>query len=511
MIELPNEIWPLIASFLSVGELWNIRGLNKPFYHIALDEHYRMVKVDIGRSPSGEYSHSLLRLCDENVAGRVREIDYCQTSSPQDWRNQSSNKPRNRFLSLKQRIRGTPPIGTKIVMNAITNLKNVSSVRIHTFIPLTKYSKEWKPILHAGLGAHSESTRSLSLVIPFENMSELVPSFITLPRLQSLSISLLLPYSRREGLEATFSTTVTSTIVPFINRHRLSLHSIDMRLPSSPALDYIPIFGPVDPPNLDMSLLFKGLHHIPHLASASFSISALTDPNLISGFLQVHSGTMLHLDISLTGDITPLIDRIFGLSQLPLVESFSVDYQNYLKDVIVNNPITKFMHRNSSSLTSLKVLGKFHRRAELLDLFSQAADTLVFYSKLRHLTVGVHSLTPEIVDIISFRLFALEDLHLHVRWFKRRDESTHNEEYEFCLEMNRRTYPDWQLRHLTVMKTDQRNRKSGVNYCITAMAEALPSLQTFNGVSRSEYLAKAPSITTGIDKHDRLPWDSTRT
>ena len=47
MVDIPFDIWLHITSFLSKSELWDKRTINHMVFHIALDNHYRPVSINL--------------------------------------------------------------------------------------------------------------------------------------------------------------------------------------------------------------------------------------------------------------------------------------------------------------------------------------------------------------------------------------------------------------------------------------------------------------------------------
>jgi len=50
MVDLPEEIWLHIATFLTAPDIWRLRTMNRVFLGIALDNRYRVVVI-----PSSTY------------------------------------------------------------------------------------------------------------------------------------------------------------------------------------------------------------------------------------------------------------------------------------------------------------------------------------------------------------------------------------------------------------------------------------------------------------------------
>jgi len=62
MVDIPFDIWLHITSFLSKAELWDIRTINRMVFHIALDNHYRSVNINLDFCEKRENIQSFRRL-----------------------------------------------------------------------------------------------------------------------------------------------------------------------------------------------------------------------------------------------------------------------------------------------------------------------------------------------------------------------------------------------------------------------------------------------------------------
>jgi len=62
MVDFPFDIWLHITSFLSKPELWDIRTINRMVFHIALDNHYRSVNINLDFCEQRENIQSFRRL-----------------------------------------------------------------------------------------------------------------------------------------------------------------------------------------------------------------------------------------------------------------------------------------------------------------------------------------------------------------------------------------------------------------------------------------------------------------
>ncbi|PPQ94236.1 hypothetical protein CVT25_006662 [Psilocybe cyanescens] len=506
MDDIPYELWLHITSFLLQDEIWALRSLNKSLFSIAMESRFQTVAVSLNNIVSKEYRRKFLRFNDCNIAMRVHELayyDYAVTDFPQS--SKTSRRTRM-LLYIKRYFRNCVTSDKSLAISVVANFKEVRYVKIKFDYLRGRIFRESIPLFHASL-LSSIHLQSLSFSYPFELMVTVLPPALFLPHLSSFSMTLFTLPEKTE-VDQSFLDTATMTMAPFLNRHRLTLTTVELNLEPLPPTWSMVLTAMST--NFNLSPLFKSLDHIPHLQTLSISISASTSPDCITRFLKIHSHTLRHLTISMTD---PEISTTRGVldqleATLPFLETFVIQYQYdsmHLAPSTYQEVTLGFIRRHASSLTCLRILKSPHSRAQFLTLL----DPLVSYPRLRYLKMGLQILTPEMLDLFTASLPDLYELDLSIHYFKRRHTSPLeiNEEYEFCYEIGHHDYHLWKLQHLTLL-LENKGRRAKTSYGAAAVAEAMPFLHTFNGITWKQFIREARSV---IDVLPQIKSDLPRT
>jgi len=68
MVDLPDEIWLHIATFLTASDSWRLRSMNRSFLGIALDNRYRVVVIPSSTYETKDFALQFQRLgCVEST------------------------------------------------------------------------------------------------------------------------------------------------------------------------------------------------------------------------------------------------------------------------------------------------------------------------------------------------------------------------------------------------------------------------------------------------------------
>ncbi|KAF4623149.1 hypothetical protein D9613_002295 [Agrocybe pediades] len=144
--------------------------------------------------------------------------------------------------------------------------------------------------------------------------------------------------------------------------------------------------------------------------------------------------------------------------------------------------------RGRATSIELKLEADLQLSLEELLLFLQ----LDVMSQLTHISLSLHTLTPQHFALFVDRMPMLRSLELEVQIFNCGVGSYGSD--EFCRYMQRCSYPDWGLQHMSVvnLKVDLESSSweniSGTRI-MTAFVHALPNAAMFNGIPRSKYLS----------------------
>lgn len=315
------------------------------------------------------------------------------------------------------------------VVNTIARFKKVSLLRIETGYD-TRLRPPGLQLIHGGLRILANTLRTLILTVPLKMMSTIILPDLVLTRLETLEIiplPLERPMIQNDNL-AVYSSTLKATILPFVNRHRLTLRSFSF-FPPKVQMFWI-LSNPKAITYFNLALLFEGINYIPHLSSLSVSVPAHTSPNDATyRYFSRHSKTPRRLHLSMAHmsvlDYLTFLERFEVL--MPQLEALTLDFGFRSRNLTVDPSLPKFLSQYSSSLKNLELLKKQHGKREIFALFEIPQGSPVVYPKLRRLEVWLYCLTPEILDMMSCSLPDLEDLDLAVRIFRGEIASIKNE------------------------------------------------------------------------------------
>lgn len=439
--DIPYEIWLYIASFLSKDELWALYGLNKILDDIAIDNRFRRVAISLNDAASKKYrrrfsdfrcDNEYLNLChranlkgnpnsDYKIATRVLKLSFSPQIST-DFPN-TSKKTQN-IKKLLQIIRNYVQRDRNLVIKTIQGFTNVRHVDIRFGHLRDTIFRESIPLLHASLLPSSDQLRSLHFSFPSELMRVVLPRRLFLPNLNSFTMSLFTLPGHMPA-DKVFSDAVTKTLVPFLNRHRLTL--INLSLTLKPMDLTWGLIRQSIRTNFNLFPLFEYLDHSPGVQRLCISISEPTPSNYIFRFLKSHSHTLRHLTITMpdfmiisTGGVLDQFEAPF-----PRLQSFRIQYHddwfNHLPSVH-QEATWKFVRQHASSLDSLTMIKSPTSSAQFLTFL----DPLVSHSKPKYLKMGLQTLTAEMMDVFATSLLDLQELDLVIHYFKRSQTSPLN-------------------------------------------------------------------------------------
>ncbi|KAH9476598.1 hypothetical protein JR316_0010510 [Psilocybe cubensis] len=437
-----------------------------------------------------KYRHQFLRLSEDGIAPHVRYLSfdpYVRSYFP------PAIQTSRRTVLIKKLFSNLLNRDDVDIIHAIDRFINLRHIEIQYQsvrpIPLTKCG----PLIRASLLSHSTRLQTLKFSFPFESLMTFIPSDLYLPLLTSFSVTLFTLTGNLSDVNEHFAYTATKVLVPFINRHRLSLSILELTLaPLPPTWDMYSL-------SLDTTFnlfpLLISLDHIPNLRYLTIALSSFTSIDSTYHFLEMHSSTLRRLKIDMTHMELTTTHGVLDQFKvpLPLLEEIVVQYYYDTKSLTTSpyqEPTLGFIRQHSSTLTSLKLLNSFHTEAH----FHAVVDPKVSYHSLRLLKMTLDVLTPGMLSILSSRLENLYELDLLVRRLKRRHTSPEeiNEEYEFCSDIRHHIYQHWKLRHLKLeVKSGGRRTRTRYGNGIVAVAARMPFLETFNDMPLAEYMRGA--------------------
>uniref|UniRef100_A0A8H7XK54 F-box domain-containing protein n=1 Tax=Psilocybe cubensis TaxID=181762 RepID=A0A8H7XK54_PSICU len=420
---LPFEVWQHISSFLSVDEVWVLQGLNRMLRGIALDTRFRCIKVNLSPQHPASYARRFRFLGEDHIAKRVKEIHFLP-HVPQDPFDVKGPRHKSEMRTSRSQFKGifedvvSPE--SNFIVTTIARFKKASLLRIEA-----SYDTRLRPpvlqLIHGSLRILANTIRNLTLMVSFDMMSTIILPDLVLTRLEALEIVPLIlerPNNQSEILTL-YSNTLKATLLPFVNRHRLTLKSFNF-VPQKTQMLWISSKSKCMA-HFNMSLLFEGINHIPHLVYLSVSVPATTSTNdATQRFFALHSQSLRHLQISMAHMSVPNYLTFLERFEVPLpqLEVLTLDCGFRSRSLIADPALPKFLGQYASNLISLKLLKKQLGKCEIFSLFEIPHGSPVVYNKLRRLEVCLYCLTPEIIDMLACSLPALEELDIAVRIFK---------------------------------------------------------------------------------------------
>ncbi|EDR06752.1 uncharacterized protein LACBIDRAFT_299600 [Laccaria bicolor S238N-H82] len=491
MRDIPYDVWLCIVQFIPRNELLRLYGVDRILFDIVMNERYRETRIyHLGDEMTRQ---CLVGLGSPDIARRVRTLHLRPHlfGKPLAFHGQKKSLSQSllRKLSKEEKQSAATAKASVQLLRSITNLTNLVTLNLECQnYPVDDYNdfKLAIPFITNGWLAYGSVLRTLSLKIPLEACKECLPPSLRLPSLEDLSIHIFTAYLTTDATKL-----VRSVLVPFVNRHSLTIESLTISTPMAFNYNISPMFGE--------------LEYLPRLTKIDvyFPLISLqqTDSAGLHHLLKAQSGNLLTLRIR--------FGHLFGLTTQPPAPCalfahpmFKVSLPN-LKSLELNilghntrlvQCVVPYLHQFRDSLTTL-VLN--HHQAthleayDIIDVFERSSSRLLL------LDLWLTHLSPSFLDVLSVKLPDLERLNLSFGTFVGHDHTfsmtrsyshRHIPIQEFCSEMPNHVYTDWKLKHLKI---------GNVGYCAgilaqceTALAMSLPGVKTFDGLSRRDYLAK---------------------
>jgi len=412
-IDLPEEVWRLIASYLPERRIYELLSVNRTFFNLALEARYRVVRwtkldkkfLDVLHRLQYvlpvEFHFCSLVLKDFRspvIAPRVRKlcirawfIDYLLKREA--GLNKSYSQPLGGlvhfFSQLKLQREKKPVAGitddysSKRVMNAmISAIEGMSSVELHfewRDLPITKDTKAFLDYTRA---AFDRSLRKLTLQAPITKFKELLV-ITNFAYLQELNFHFDFSTSTFDH-DSDEIQALSETILPFIDHRRTILRSLQLSSSST----------------VDLSKFFLALPVLPGLrqfgVDISFHKEQLSDPSGVVKFLTTHSHSLLSVQLKTNSSFT-----IFNKDQMLQKKA---DSWKRINDLLLAIPSCL------SSLESLEI--PYVSPQETIPLIRRSCDTLTKLFLTDHF-LSVDEVT-EVLDVFVHRPLELRCLHLEV-------------------------------------------------------------------------------------------------
>ena len=410
------------------------------------------------------------------------------TPSP-SWK---SNLPLFRHLSNprdhnQNGLSGTPPEPFEHYSWALSDT-------LACFTGVTRYTARWSEqvdfhsvlvMAHIWMSLGS-NLHTIHWESPLEKLHLLLlesPS-IHFPVLKHLSLKLQRPVEQAHSDSERFRIS----LAPFVNRHSSTIRSLSFLgiNPPSPPIDIISLLSMLDPlPCLQQFTLELGV-----LSGRYIHIS---DPLILTRFLSIHAATLEHLSLKFSGagredgqyhEVDDAFGAMFsaGLRNLVVLEIRHCGFSP------LKGGIVKSARHFSDTITTLVIESesKFS-----LDLTYNEVERLVMAfshrssdARLTTLHLGVRTLSPQLIDLLAFALPGLRTLTLKARFIHANERWTEtfppppDSFYPFRMEMEKRVYYNWELRHVSVRQANWNPSPRQVSYHDFSHAAAIIAERT---------------------------------
>ncbi|KAF8155581.1 hypothetical protein B0H34DRAFT_502189 [Crassisporium funariophilum] len=460
-IDMPAELWLKILGYLPKGTVRKMIGVNRFLFELALDDLYREIELIYDNETTLK---TFKQLHHTNIGNRVHS---CLIRP--EFLSPSNNQNGQTLLDTAKHALWLCPHIEEVTITLDDD--QVMSSSCEAFL-----SSLWSP---TSIGRNLRKLAINTAPSHSQMMVSLVKHSRNLSKLQEIELTLADgPYIENHDAPSAM-LLFTSVIKAF----KFTLTSVSIT-----ARGRIPH---------DSKSFLRFLPFIPNLRNFTlkchYGVASRADPDepdALGNFVHDHSSTLEHLTIQSCSyyhgyAFDDLLSRwlsepdqqsngsIFlkyrGFSQMVLPklhtleiglsQSWSNDHLDSPAWVTKNKPSRKFV----SNLT--EIAPNLISLALSLDVslapirVSQLANSLTKHVKdgdagvafnLEKLSLFSRNLYPELFDMFSASLPRLKSLYLRTGKSAGRPEEIQNDE-DFCLEMEKRRYPHWELRYLRIV------------------------------------------------------------
>ncbi|KAJ7280049.1 hypothetical protein C8J57DRAFT_119307 [Mycena rebaudengoi] len=414
-MQVPDDIWDHIASFISKEALRPLIAVNRPLYNVVMDAEYREV---LWAKFDSAMLKSLSRLSYPSTAGRVRRLDvrawFISYLSNRDALGaRVAIKSRNRVSSYFGLSRPTRAPGALSMDSPAEDIFDAMIRAVRLMTSVTEYSFEWRDLppskhtlrfLTSTRTTFGLSLRKLTLRAPLSNFPHLI-STVDFDSLEELDLHFSYDYSEAQTKEEDNVALICRVIAPFINHFRHSIGSLNISSSSA----------------MDISLLFAGLEKFPKLSKFSlclaFDAEHLSNPSALFDMLRLHESWLRNVTFrhSFAGSTTAdSVARGWNqFSRLLLTEVDSLRGLEYLRIPCLESfsNTLKIVRRSNHTLTELLLVDHFLTEDEAVELIGLFAHR-PFDSGLKRLHIGIRWPTHTLFDMLANQLPGLSHLNL---------------------------------------------------------------------------------------------------
>ena len=332
------------------------------------------------------YAHS-----NPLIVEHVKELVFCPLAHNPHRGKRKWKRP---FQAIKRSVEGRPD-AVQTTMESVSHLTNISSITIECS---NAYNlgmfKKLTPVILSRWEPSRNTLTSLTLSIPLERLSTLVPTYlITFPHLESISIAFFtLRHSHTP--HDILVEALNSTVLPFINQHGLSLRALKVELRTV---------------KFDLTPFLAGMKFLPNLQSLSFPVTQAMQPRTIQTFLQSSSESLRNLEISFaffipdSNSFATICRYLKDIEiSLPHIQNLTIDFNDH-PGTFGQLATLAQMFQSSDNLISLKLMRKSLIGTEVSS-FLDPASKVPGFTGLRHLHIGISNFTPQVIDLLAARL-----------------------------------------------------------------------------------------------------------
>ncbi|TFK33986.1 hypothetical protein BDQ12DRAFT_657405 [Crucibulum laeve] len=490
-LDIPYDVWFNVAQFLPKEEIRNLYGVNRALFMIAMDERYQSAYI---RNIREEQTVKCLdRLVHPNLAYRVRSLHLRPSSLGVLLHEHRNQKPSVGWTNALKRLTCAPgprngyeAVNTKsspveILLQIVGSLSNVTTLHLECadYADNLDWFMYAMPFVMAGWGAFGHILQRLTLEVPVESMREVLPTALRLDNLEELHVKLSVAEPETDTTDI-----IRTSLVPFINNHHRNLSSFSVS-----AIE-----------QLDFTALLGDLVYMPRLTK--FSVSQLfvsmdqTDTAGLARFLDMHGRNLRDLNVQFyTKKATPAkfpeqtewFAQPFYSVVLPRIEALSLGLLDFPAWSL--HGTTSYISQFRDTLSSLSIKNIKLSYEEVESLITVVAPTPNV--KMRHLTLVLRHISPQLFNILSLKLPDLEELSLKFDKIIPREGipvSSADRAPAFCEEIAKHSYSKWKLARLNLGLISAKEETKG--QCRAALATALSSVQSFNGQTREQYVSE---------------------
>ncbi|KAH9479266.1 hypothetical protein JR316_0007854 [Psilocybe cubensis] len=497
MRAIPHEIWLHIAHFLPALVLQDLLTVNSAFFQLAMDCRYRQMSFAY---LDNRMLRRLARLKDPLVAKRVRILHVYpgflkealdkERHDPEPILRRSlrdklvdianlvlepkrpTKHPRIRLLRTLKRAEDV----VQLMLEVLSGLPNVTDYYV-TWCGMPSISATAVPFLST---VFQGNLRKLSLDLSLENMRNLLTPSFKVDNLQELQLTI-----HSENIDSVWERNeiLTAHLAPAISRLRSTLRIL-----------MIQSWEPAD-----LSPLLCAVKRLPALEQLVIAVPVesthLGDPRGLAQFLSVHRLSLRTLCLRAT--------QIGGRGLTPDLVSFDTWIRSAINGV--NLPKLRVLDISSnlfpvytslsclsqfaSTITSLSLTGCYRTFDDVEEVVSMLSGRKQGLSRLR---IGLVSLSPQLIDIISTKLSQLHRLELVVKYILPHawdcpeftsvvtGAGQQAEQIDlFLSEMSTRQYSHWNLEHMSVLADFLPYRPHYESLLEQVFMRCIPSIRTF--------------------------------